>query len=48
MDEAFKNVAGKGKDAAENELKSVIGQICKDIDNGTLKPYNNKDVIVLP
>jgi len=48
MDEGFKRVAGKGKGAAEAEVESVLEGIWKDIGSGKLKPYDHKDVLLLP
>jgi hypothetical protein len=39
---------GKGQQAAIDELDRVIEQIWEDIGNGTLKPYDTKDVILPP
>jgi RHS repeat-associated protein len=45
---AYGDVAGKGKDAAKSAFDSVCQKIERDIANGTLRPYNNKDVWVPP
>jgi hypothetical protein len=46
MDEAYKKVAGKGQEEAKRELENLIKQIWKDIENGTLRPYDHKGVIL--
>ena len=48
LDEAHTSVIGKGQGAAEKALLKVLNQIDKDIANGTLKPYINKDVWIIP
>jgi hypothetical protein len=48
MNEAYDWVAGKGQVAAQKELDKVLKGIWDDIACGKLKPYDHKDVIVLP
>jgi hypothetical protein len=48
LDDAYDEVAGKGKHAAQEALHSVIGGIWRDIANGTLRPYANHDVTLPP
>jgi ribosomal protein S20 len=44
LDEANKKLGAGGKETAEKALKEVLGKIDEGIANGTLKPYDTKDV----
>jgi len=44
LDEAYPGVANQGEEEAKRALKEVYNNIDKEIANGRLKPYINKDV----
>jgi hypothetical protein len=48
LDEAADSVAGKGRVAADKALQEVLKEIDRGLADGTLRPYENKDVWIVP
>jgi RHS repeat-associated protein len=48
LNNAANSVAGKGQAAADKALREVLKNIDKRIADGTLRPYENKDLWIMP